>query len=105
MRLIIKVYEDKLNRLKEVERSLTDKVVQLNENDEEANKVIDYFRNERDNLIQELEALKNGHDQSKYIKELLKEAKVLKDEGDDDSLQIILSKNNEFLQNLKAKLQ
>jgi hypothetical protein len=41
--------------------------------------VIEYFKNERLNLIKEIDALKKQTEGSRFLKELLKEAKIIKD--------------------------
>lgn len=79
--MIIAVYEDKISRLKQVEKILAEKVQLLNQEDEQAKIVIEYFKNERENLIKEIDILKKHAESGKFLKELLKEAKVIKDEG------------------------
>jgi hypothetical protein len=43
--MIIAVYEDKISRLREVEKILAEKVHLLNQEDEQAKIVIEYFKN------------------------------------------------------------
>lgn len=51
--MIISVYEDKINRLKHIEKTVTHSLNNIT-NEQEAKAIITYFHTERNNFIREL---------------------------------------------------
>lgn len=77
--MIISVYEDKINRLKHIEKTVTHSLTNLTgSNEQEAKAIIAYFQTERNNFIRELESVKTQSDSNRFLKELLKEAKIMR---------------------------
>lgn len=104
LRMIINVYEDKINRLKGIEKLLNENIDNLDENDEQSKIIVTYFKNERNSFLKQLENLRNQAENNKFLKELLKEAKVMKEDGQDESLKDLLVKNTTFLNIIRSKL-
>lgn len=102
--MIINVYEDKINRLKGIEKLLNENIDNLDENDEQSKIIVTYFKNERNSFLKQLENLRNQAENNKFLKELLKEAKVMKEDGQDESLKELLVKNTTFLNIIRSKL-
>lgn len=82
LRMIISVLEDKIARLKNVETRLSINIDEMASNEDEAKIVKEYFDSERVGFIKQLEALKGQTDSMRIIKELLKQAKVMRDDGE-----------------------
>lgn len=78
LRMIITVYEDKINRLKSIEKLLNKNVQNLDENDDNSRIIISYFKNERNDFIKQIQNLRNQSESNKFLKELLKQAKIMK---------------------------
>jgi hypothetical protein len=51
--MIIAVYEDKVNRMKKAESLLSVKIDELNSESDESSKIVDYFKQEREELLKE----------------------------------------------------
>jgi hypothetical protein len=49
--MIISVYEDKVNRTKKVESLLSAKIDELNSESDESMQIINYFKQEREELV------------------------------------------------------
>lgn len=49
--MIINVYEDKINRLKGIEKLLNENIDQLDEDDEQSKVIVTYFKSERNSFL------------------------------------------------------
>ena len=103
LRMIITIYQDKLNRLQSAQ-AMCERVSEL-EPAQELELLTDYFASERQQLLQENEELKQLSSSSKLVKSLLAQLKVYKgDQAKDIALEAIISKNSLFLQEIKESI-
>lgn len=66
--MIISVYEDKINRLKSIEKTIGQGLNALPQSDEDSRTIVAYFKNERNNFIKELENIRAQSDNNKFLK-------------------------------------
>lgn len=104
--MIIAVLEDKITRLKAVETILSSNLDEVSSDEEKVESMKDYFDKEREGLLKQVEAFKGQSEGTRIIKELLKHANIMKDDGEEEeTLKDLLTKNTNFLSMIHTRLE
>ena len=81
--MIISVLEDKISRLRSIEKRLSLGTEEMETDEEKVKVVKEYFEKEREGLLKQVESFKSQSEGTRIVKELLKQAKIVREDGEE----------------------